>query len=528
MQEAGHLVAAGFIGSEFVDELLLALGSDGGRAGVFTMPGELVQLLVGLSEIQPGDEVYTPFDGTLQLSLAAAQAGAHVSTEMPRHSPLPYLINLLTEQQINIKFGNPITHPSFVDGQRLRTFAKTVSFPPINARLPLETSERDLYGRFPERTTSSNVLAARHALAQTAQRAVFLAPNSLLFGAGAERSLRSDLVQGGLEAVIALPPATLFGTATPLAILVMNLQHATPGPEVLFVDGSAERFHKRDGKGRTTLTGWRELLQTVQQRLTGDHVTSVTSKAIEENDYLLMVSRYARSHLIDAVDEALRDGQAVPLEDLVEFIRPLPISPGGDEPDPPAEAIEVGVADLPDYGYISGPRKRVRLAALKNELRPLDILIAVKGSVGKVGIVPPDLAEPWVAGQSCLILRIREGSQARRFHSAHSLLLYLRSAVGRACLGRITSGTTVPLIQLRELRKLAVLVPTRQEQAAAEQAFGQLVTLQQQIEDMREQQHRLAARFWPLHVSTTNEAPLGSVAVVPRGKNQRVGNETNV
>jgi hypothetical protein len=46
----------------------------------------------------------------------------------------------------------------------------------------------------------------------------------------------------------------------------------------LFVDGSAERFHKRDGKGRTTLTGWRELLQTVHQRLTGEHATSVPSK----------------------------------------------------------------------------------------------------------------------------------------------------------------------------------------------------------------------------------------------------------
>lgn len=498
LHEARHLVKSGFIGAEFVDEVLMALGSGAGRSGIgmLTMPHELVQLLIGLADIRPGEEVYTPFDDALQLSLAAAQAGASVFTEMPRYSPLPYLINLLTEQQIHVNAGrDPITHPSFVDGPRLRIFDKTVSFPPMGVRLPLETSDRDLYGRFRERTTSSSVLAARHVLAQTQRRAVILAPNSLLSGAGAERSLRQDLVQGGLEAVIALPPATLFGTAISLAVLVMNLEQAATHVEVLFADGSADRFHKRDGKGRTTLTGWQELLQAVNQRRTGDHVTAVSSQVIEENDYQLMVSRYARSPMIDAVDEVLRRSKVVLLEELVEFIRPVPARAADSAEELPVEALEVGVPDLPEYGYIRNPQKRVRLEALKNALRPLDILISVKGSVGKVGIVPPDLDETWVAGQSCLILRRRDGAH---LHRPHFLLLYLRSAIGKASLERIASGTAVPLIQLRELRKLLVIIPTAQEQAAAEQAFGQLVTLQQQIEDLRAQQQQIAAGFWPL------------------------------
>lgn len=497
LHEARHLAEGGFIGGEFVDEVLIALGSGAARSGMgmFTLPHELVQLLIGLADIRPGDEVYTPFDDALQLSLAAAQAGARVFTEMPRYSPLPYLINLLTEQQIQVNAGrDPITHPSFLEGPRLRTFAKTVSFPPMGGRLPLETSDCDLYGRFRERTTSSSVLAVRHVLAQTKLRTVILAPNSLLFGAGAERSLRQDLVHGGLEAVIGLPPATLFGTSIPLAVLVMNLEQAAPHAEVLFVDGSAERFHKRDGKGRTTLTGWHELLQAINQRLTSEHATAVASQVIKENDYQLMVSRYASS----PIDEALRKGEVVPLEELVEFIRPLPVGAAGSAEDLPVEALEVGVADLPEYGYIRNPQKRVRLVALKNELRPLDILITVKGSVGKVGIVPPDLDETWVAGQSCLILRLRDGRRAHRHSTPHSLLLYLRSAVGQASLERFTSGTGVAVIQLRELRKLPVMIPTLQEQAATEQAFGQLVTLQQQIEDLSAQQQQLAMRFWPL------------------------------
>jgi type I restriction enzyme M protein len=501
LQEARHLVEGGFIGPEFVEEVLIALSTGASRSGLVTLPSELVKLLIGLAEIKAGETVYAPFDEALQLSLAAAEAGAKVSTEMPRHSPLPYLINLLTDQQIHINAGrNPITHPSFTDGQRLSAFAKTLCFPPMGWRLPLETSTRDLYGRFPERTASGSVLAVRHVLAQTASRAVILAPNSLLFGAGAERSLRRDLVHGGLETVISLPPATLFGTAIPLAILVVNLQSARQ-PDILFVDGSAEPFFKRDGKGRTTLTGWQELLRIAGQRVAGDHAASVSKAVVAENDYQLMVARYARSDLSEAVDEALRDGEVVALEDLVEFIRPLPVNVGSDAADLPIEAAEVGVADLPEFGYIRNPRKHVRLAGLKNVLQPLDILIAVKGSVGKVGIVSPELAETWVAGQSCLILRMR-GDQPQRVHSPHSLLLYLRSAVGKACLERITSGTTVPLIQLRELRKLTVLVPTQHEQAAAEQAFSQMVAFQEQIEAMREQQQLLATQFWPMPVTT--------------------------
>jgi type I restriction enzyme M protein len=495
VHEAQSLVSGGFIGADFVDEALTSIGNAGARNGVLGLPLELVQLLTNLLNIAPGDEVYTPFDEVLQLSLAASRSGAQVFAEISRYSPLPYLINLLTEQQVNVNVGrDPIAQPSFVDGPRLRRFTKAVAFPPIGLRLPLETADRDLYARFPERTSSSSVLAVRHILAQTMRRAVILAPNSLLFGAGVERSLRQDLVHRGLEAVIALPPAILFGTAIPLAILVLNFEDTRPAPGVLFVDGSAETFHKRLGKGRTAITGWRALADAVVLRQRGEHSTLVSSAEIAKNDYQLMVSRYIRSSAFDALDGALDAGGAVALEDIVRFIRPAPITATAPKSEMSEKVLEVGVGDLPEHGYIRAPQKRIALAALKNELRPHDILIAVKGSVGKVGIVPPDLANTWVAGQSCLILRLAPNCA----HTPRSLLLYLRSAIGRACLARITSGSAVPLIQLRELRKLPVLLPASEQRIAAEEAFGQLETLQQQIAAMREQQQVLSTSLWAL------------------------------
>jgi len=505
VDEAQLQVAGGFISAEFVDELLLTIGTMP-HGDLSTMPTELMRLLIGLTDIQPDDEVYAPFDDVLQLSQAAAQAGGQVFTETPRYSPLPYLVNLLTAREIHVNAGrNPVTNPSYISGQRLRVFARAVSFPPIGLRLPLETSDRDLYGRFRERTASGNVLVVRHIMAQTGSRAVVVVPNSLLFGAGAERAVRKDLVHGGLEAVIALPPALLLGTPIPLAVLVINMQSAINQADILFVDGADERFHKRDGKGRTTLTGWQELLETVRSRRIGDAVTLVSHAEVAANDYQLMVSRYARSQITDAVDEALRAGEVVRLEDLVDFIRPAPINTRGADLDNPIQALEVGVADLPEFGYINQPQKHVQLAELRSELNPLDILIAVKGSVGKVGIVPPNLDGPWVAGQSCLVLRLDQHS-LRQLHSPHSLLLYLRSALGQACLSRITSGAAVPLIQLRELRKLPVLIPAIQEQAKADQVFNELVQIQQQIKVLSAQQQQLAGSLWILPAATVEEA----------------------
>lgn len=506
VDEAQHQVTHGFVGVEFVEELLLTLGTMP-RTDLFTMPTELTKLLIGLAGISPGDEVYTPFDEALQLSLAAAQAGGQVFTESPRLSPLPYLINLLAQEPIHVSAGrNPITSPGFIDGQRLRTFARTLSFPPVGWRLPVETSERDLYRRFRERTTSGSVLAVRHIMSQTSGRAVVLVPNSLLFGAGAERSLREDLVHGGLEAVIALPPALLPGTTIPLAVLVISPQRTGSQTEVLFVDGTDERFHKRDGKGRTTLTGWQALLETAHAHHVGADAANaalVSSTEIAANDYQLMVSRYARTQLNDAVDAALRGAAVVSLDELVEFIRPTPIGTADTTDNSSEEALEVGVADLPEFGYIRLPQKRVQLASLRNALKPLDILLAVKGSVGKVGIVPPDLDATWVAGQSCMVLRLNQSTG----HSPHSLLLYLRSELGQASLSRITSGAAVQLIQLRELRKLSVLVPPLQDQQAAVQVFDQLVNLQERIEATRAEQHQLAGQFWALHASGDDAQP---------------------
>jgi type I restriction enzyme M protein len=505
IDEAERLVGGEFVGPELYAELLAGLPSNG-QLGHFSLPQELIDLLIGLAGPEEGDSLYIPFDSALQLSLAAAKTGAKPYAELRVQSPLPYLANLLAGQPVTISAGDPLRQPGYTDGPRLRQFTNSVAFPPLGGRYELDLVERDLYRRFPERTSAGHVLAVRHILAQTTARAVILSANSLLFGMGAERALRVDLVERSLRAVIALPPATLFGSAIPLSILVLDQRPSAVDSDVLFVDGNDERFHKRDGKGRTTLQGWRELLKAVQ---TGDDpaVFRVTREEIKANDYQLMVARYARSDALDAVEAALRQGEVRALEDLVEFIRPVPVVPSGSETEASVEVLEVGAGDLIEHDYIRQPTKTVRLAALKNTLQPLDILISVKGSVGKVGLVPPNLTESWVAGQTCLVLRLAQGGQHQAQHTPRSLFLFLRSALGKACLQRIVSGAAVPLIQLRELRKLPVVLPTAEQAQEADRIFQEVVGMQREVDSLRARQESLAGECWPLPI-TTNQKEL--------------------
>lgn len=480
------------IGPALYTEALASAQGPYGLTGGQALPQELVGLMVGLADLKAGQSVYVPYDPLLQLSLAAAHAGARPHAELRLPQPLAHLGNLLAGQPAEVRISDPLRRPGYTSGGDLLQFDGCITFPSLGERVQLEFVDRDPYRRFPERSSAGHVLAVRHVMAQTDGPAVILTANSLLFGAGAERSLRQDLVDGSLKSVIALPPATLFGTNIPLTILVLNGRTAPARHDVLFVDGSDARFHRRDGRGRTTLEGWQDLLRAAQ---TGDDPAAarVPRDQIAANDYQLTVARYLRSPELDAVAAALRNSEVRALEDLVEFIRPVPVLPTGDTTENAVEVPEVGTADLRDHDYIQPSRKTVRLTAVKNTLEPLDIVITIKGSAGKVGLVPPALPEHWVAGQTCLVLRLR-GSQAHG-HTARSLFMYLRSPLGKACLQRIVAGAAVPLIQLKELRRLPVPVPTLQQAHEVEHLLEDMVALQRQIQALQED---IEQRCWPL------------------------------
>jgi type I restriction enzyme M protein len=464
------------------------------------LPREIAALLVELSLAQAGESVYLPWDSMGQLAAFAARTGAEAYVETPFRSPTAELIALLSKNRFEVHQADPVRAPSSVEHGRPRKFELAIAFPPIGMRYDGGVTERDWFGRFPERTASGAILAVRQLLWQAKRRVVVAIPNSLLFSTGVELELRRDLIERGLvETVVGMRPGLLTHTNLPFSILILDPRgdHS----HVNFINADSERFAEPISKARFRLVDLLGLVELVRFP-----VDSRFSKTVPVNelgpDAQLQVNRYVIPETTKQLLSMISTVETVSLGDLVQTVRPMLSKPSPIKD--PIEAREVGAADIPPFGYIQDPSRSVKIdgaMAEKNKnqfLLPLDIVLVVKGSVGKVGIVSPNAPEPgpggWVAGQSTIVLRAKH----KAIVEPRTLALQLRSELGQSLLSGIVSGAVIPLIQLRELMLLPVLLPAIEEQRRAAEALDREAAMQEEIDRLRHVQSEIAADLWAL------------------------------
>lgn len=473
----------------------------GREAGEYSLPPELADVMIDLARIEFGQSAYTPWDNSIQLASRAAKLGANVYIEALQDPTLPALISLFVDGQIQVVHGDPIRNPTAIDKGGLRQFDVVLGFPPLGRRYTPDIFNRDLYGRFPERTNSGTVLAVRHILAQTRRRAVIAVPHSFLFSPGADRKVREELLERNLiEAVITMPGGLFIHTNISFALLVLNM-HKTKR-EIRFVNAEDEHFREPISKARARLASVSEIVERVTAKLTDDFVAEVTADEIFMNDAALQVNRYVVSKSRKKMESLLKTSKTQELGEIVKIIRPMPTRTTSLSV---LKAYEVGAADLPEFGYIKQPAKEVGIdiATTKRNnqqyLQPLDIVLIIKGSVGKIGIVPKEIPYPgeggWVVGQSSVILRVTD----QNIIDAKALFVFLKSPIGQEMMSNIAvKGATIPLIQQRELQKLKVIIPTKQEAVKIGNIIDEQASLQREIEQLRTKQTELAKRFWTI------------------------------
>ena len=471
----------------------------GREAGEYSLPPELADLMTSLGRIKAGDHVYTPWENSIQLAARASKLDAAAYIETMRDPLLLALISLFVGGEIEIFHGDPIREPSAVDGGKLRQFDAALAFPPIGTYTS-EVVERDWYGRFRDRTNSGTVLAVWHIIAQTKGRAVVAVPSRLLSSPGGERSLREDILKRGIiEAVIAMPSGLLVSTNISFALLVLNMKE--PRKAIRFVNAEAERFRVPVSKARAKLADIEGIFARATGALTDELVAEVSTEAVFANDTTLQVNRYVLPESTRKIDQLLSSAKTRQMGEIVSIFRPMPTVSSGEA----IRAWEVGAADLPEFAYIAPPSKEVSIdpsAAQRNKqqfLQPYDIVLIIKGSVGKIGIVPGDVPPPgeggWVVGQSAIILRVNNPD----LMDPKALAVYLRSPLGRELLeGIAVKGATIPLIQQRELQKLPVVIPAKKEAAEIGAILDEQASIQQEIEQLRVRQLSLAKRVWTL------------------------------
>lgn len=472
------------------------LGSSGQQW--FSLPQEVADLICGLAEIPMDASVYAPWDNFGQLAIRVARLKAKATVETPVKFGQLAIAQMLTDTTFRVVHSEPILNSLVRDTAGSRAFDSAIAVPPMGVSYQ--------YVEAFEKSTSSTILGINHVLTFAQRRAVVLVPSSFLSNSGADERLRRNLLGDGmLKAVIELPQGVL-GTTIQTAVLVLSPKGGEQ--TVRFVDATSEMFHCKVSKALSQLIEVSQIVRLALKRNTpSDDNSSCKEVPIEEvlsMNSNLQAKRHVQTAAAVEATSMLRAWKSATLGELVTHISSLPnaaISTQSGEASV-RTVRAVGTQDIQTHGFIADVGKTIQLSEkVVNRhrhllLEPLDVVLVIKGSVGKVGILSPEAFTDGeiFAGQAVIALRVKDP----RVLEAKALYATLRSPLGKQLLGALVAGTTTPLIQLRELLQLELPVLTRKQQGQAAAMLDEEQTIQEQIDKLRIKQATLSAKFLAL------------------------------
>ena len=179
----------------------------------------------------------------------------------------------------------------------------------------------------------------------------------------------------------------------------------------------------------------------------------VPFEEIEKNKYCLTPARYVLSEEGRKAQQQILRG-SVKLGDIAEFYRAQLTRPENEG----NTFFEVSASDINPVGFVENPGKEILLSKdvseLKNALRKDDIVFAIKGSVGKVGLVTEE-HDNWLINQSFVIIRIKNPAWPVEF-----VFRQLKSTAMRMYVQSKTIGSVIPSLTMAELKNLPLIAPT--------------------------------------------------------------------
>ena len=286
-----------------------------------------------------------------------------------------------------------------------------------------------------------------------------------------------------IDSIILLPAGTFSNTSIQGALLVLKKDRNLKD-KIQFIDfsnckkdDSAKRGHLiiKDGEINN-------LLKTYKEKKENDYSVLIKPETIKSNNYDLNFAKYFISKEDKNIFRTLKNRETLTLDSLVEFIRPLAIRKS-------FEGQTLGEAMISDIDKIGELNKIERkttvsddfLSRAKNTfLRKGDLLISIKGTVGKIGIVRKNLIDT-IPGPSLCVLRIRPSALI----DSESIFLYLRSEIGQRIITNSSQGATIPFLSIKELKNLDIPIPNQNEAIKTTKISKKLKELNQSIEKMQ-------------------------------------------
>ena len=204
-----------------------------------------------------------------------------------------------------IKQGNTIANPLFLENGNLKTFDYVIANPPFSTKRwsnGLNLPEDKPYNRFADYGIPPNkngdyafLLHIVRSLKRHGKGAIIL-PHGVLFRGNAEAVIRTNLVKKGyIKGIIGLPANLFYGTGIPAAIIVIDKENAHNRKGIFMID-AGKGFIKDGNKNRLREQDIHKITDIFNKQLEIAGFSRIVSVAeIEENEYNLNIPRYIDS-----------------------------------------------------------------------------------------------------------------------------------------------------------------------------------------------------------------------------------------
>ncbi|HRI76628.1 MAG TPA: restriction endonuclease subunit S [Alphaproteobacteria bacterium] len=342
---------------------------------------------------------------------------------------------------------------------------------------------------------SSEALGAVWGARLGRKRNLVIVGNGLLFRTSSRDSaFKQDLINKyGLESVLALPRGAFPRTVVAGSILVFSGTGVHDQGSICFLDTTEP----------TNIDGdfLRKLLKGKERH---SHCVRVPYAELLGSGFNLSVERYVLDDEARRNLNLLKQQELLTLADLAEIHRPQAL-PRGNAEGGGFMVREALLVDIDD-GLLSLPNKLSELptkAAPQIEeaiLKPNDILLSIKGTIGKAALVTEDIIKesggvPIVAGQSCVIIRLRKKGAVR---DPRVLFAYLRSPLAQSLLQGMAGGTTIQNVAMGGLKNLAVPVIPFERQELIITKYQEYERMQRELDKLREKKKRAEAHIYEM------------------------------
>jgi type I restriction enzyme M protein len=307
-------VSSDIVGDAY-EHILYRFAPTQAKEGEVYTPREVIELLVAILDPKPGESVYDPACGSGGMLIISHK---YVREKYGKEEKL-----LLYGQEYNpdiyglcklnlvahgitdafIEFGDSLLYPRFTEGGRLKQFDVVIANIPWNqdgyGEETLKKADfKERFFDYPPNNTADWAWA-QHMLASAKEngRVGLVVDNGCLFRGGAERAIRSKIVEKDwIECVILTPEKLFYNTGAPGAIIIFRKNKPQERKnKILFINASNEYIPHPSVRRLNTLSkdNINKIVETYRKFTDSTGFSRVVDiSEVRKNDYNLNVTLY--------------------------------------------------------------------------------------------------------------------------------------------------------------------------------------------------------------------------------------------